>query len=534
MRTANYDYVVVGGGSSGAIVGSRLAEGGAKVLLLEAGGTDRRPDVLIPAGVVSAYQRLNWKYPVEPDPTRTNSPEAWMAGKVLGGGGSINSCVYVRGNRADFDGWAKLGCSGWDYDSVLPSFKRMESWERGANEYRGGDGPISVKLQGYRDQANLAYLESALQAGHPRTEDYNGAIQDGVDLIQVNHRQRGTRSQASREYLRSVAPKGNLTVQKKAMVHRVLFDGDRAIGVEYRLDGKLERARVREEVILCAGSLSSPKILMLSGIGPRDTLNEFDIDVVHVNPGVGANLHDHAFLMQRWHANIPTANKMRASTLLKGLRDYALYGSGMLAITMVQVQVMHKTDPARETPDLQLQFVPVAITRGVDEDGAFNVQPAKYDGFLASSTLLHPRARGTVSLRSSDPEAPPLINYQYLAEEEDVRDIISGAWEVRRIMEQPAIADLIGEPFEPEAMCRTDADWKQYAREYVTSSYHPVGTCKMGNDDRSVVDPELRVNGVKGLRVADASIMPTVTSGNTNAPAMMIGERAAELILRSA
>lgn len=530
MDTDHYDYVVVGGGSSGAIVSSRLAEAGAKVLLLEAGGTDRRLDVLIPAGVVSAYQRLNWKYPMDPDPTRTNKPEAMMAGKVLGGSGSINSCVYVRGNRADFDGWAKLGCSGWDYESVLPSFKRLESWEGGPDDYRGGDGPISVKRQGYRDRANMAYLQAALQAGHPRTEDYNGALQDGVDLIQVNHR-RGTRSSSSREYLRSVAPKRNLTIRTKATAHRVLFEGDRATGVEYRLRGRLHRAHIRHEVVVCAGAISSPKLLQLSGIGPRRELGKLGIDVLRDCPGVGANLHDHAFLMQRWHAKIPTPNKIRASTLLKGIRDYAVYGAGMFATTMVQVQAMHRTDPSLEASDLQLQFVPLAITRDVDEDGAFNVQPAKYDGFLSSSSLLHPRTRGQVMAHSADPEEAPRISYQYLADHDDLRDIITGAHAVRDIMAQPAIGDLIGDPFEPEVKCRTDADWEKHAKQYVTTSYHPVGTCKMGIDDMAVVDPELRVHGVNGLRVADASIMPTITTGNTNAPTMMIGERAAHLIM---
>jgi choline dehydrogenase len=525
-----YDYVVVGGGSSGAVVASRLAAGSARVLLLEAGGSDKRLDVLIPAGVASAYKRANWMYPAQPDPSRTNSPEAWMAGKVMGGGGSINSCVFVRGNRADYDGWAKLGCTGWDYQSLLPSFKRMESWEGGPDEFRGSGGPISVGVQSDRGQANMAYLRAAQQAGHPPTADYNGAVQDGVGLVQVNHR-RGIRSQASREYLRRVAPKDHVVVRTKAVARRVLFERDRAIGVEYEHDGKIKHAGVSSEVILSAGSLASPKLLMLSGVGRREELAKWGIEVVHDSPGVGANLHDHPYLMQRWHSRIPTINKMRVGMVARGIRDYLLHGTGMLAVTMVQVQVMHRTDPSLDWPDLQLQFVPFAITRDVDDQGMFNVQPAKDEGFLSSSTFLRPRTRGRVGLRSASPKDSPLIEYQFLTDPDDVRDVVKGIKAVQEIMAQPAMAELVNGQFDPERSCRTDADWEQYARSMVTPSYHPVGTCKMGVDDLAVVDPELRVHGVRGLRVVDASIMPAITTGNTNAPSMMIGERAAELLL---
>jgi len=525
------DYAVIGGGSSGSVIASRLAEACTQVLLLEAGGTDRRPDVLIPAGVASAYAKANWKYPAEPDPSRTGSPEAWMAGKVMGGSGSINSCVFVRGNRADYDGWAKLGCTGWDYESVLPSFKRMETWERGTDDYRGGSGPISVAVQSNREQANMAYFEAARQAGYARNPDYNGAAQDGVSLVQVNHR-RGTRSQSSREYIRRVAPQSQLTVRTKAVVQRILFEGDRAVGVEYRHDGTTKRVGVRDEVILSAGTLASPKVLMLSGVGPREELSRVGIDVAHATPGVGRNLNEHMYLMQRWHSKIPTINKLRVGTVLRGLRDYLWQGSGMLAMTMVQVQVMARTDPALASPDVQLQFVPFAITRDVDENGMFNVQPAKDEGFLSSSTFLHPRWRGRVTLPSADPEDPPRIEHQLLGDPDDLRDVLAGVRAVHEIMAQPAMAEITAGQFEPEASCRTEADWEGYARSYGTPSYHPVGTCKMGVDDEAVVDPELRVHGLRGLRVVDASIMPKVTTGNTNAPSMMIGERAAAFILQ--
>ena len=525
-----FDYVVVGGGSSGSVVAALLGAAGADVLLLEAGGSDRRIDVRIPAAVGIAYQKANWKYPAEPDPSRTGNPEAWMAGKVMGGGGSINSCVFVRGNRADYDGWAKQGCTGWDYDSVLPSFKRLETWEGGGDEFRGGSGPISVNVQTNHGQANMAYVDACLQAGYQLNPDYNGANQDGVGLTQVNHR-RGTRSQASREYLRRVAPRGRVAVRTHSYVYRILLERGAAVGVQYRHKGTVRNATAREEVVISAGSIGSPRLLQLSGIGPRTTLLDAGVETVLHLPGVGENLHEHPYLMQRWRARIPTINKMRIGTAIKGVVDYVHNGSGLLAMTMVQVQCMARTDPALESPDLQLQFVPFAITRAVDENGMFNVQQAKEEGFLASSTFLRPRTRGSITIRGSAPDAMPRISYQFLAHPDDFRDCLRGLREVQRVMAQPAMAKITDGQLEPEAHCSTDADWEDYVRRTVTPSYHPVGTCKMGVDDLAVVDPELRVHGIANLRVADASIMPTITTGNTNAPSMMIAERAAELIL---
>ncbi|MFI5886092.1 GMC family oxidoreductase [Streptomyces sp. NPDC051554] len=531
MTDEVFDYVVVGGGSAGSVVAGRLAAAKAKVLLLEAGGTDRRRlEILVPAGVAVAYQKANWKYAAEPDPSRGSRPEAWMAGKVMGGGGSINSCVYVRGNRADYDGWAELGCTGWDYASVLPAFRRIETWEGGEDDYRGGSGPISVTTQSNRGEANMTFVEAAKQAGHTETPDYNGATQEGIGLAQVNHR-RGTRSSASREYVKRVAPKGFLTVRTEAMAHRVLIEGRRAVGVEYEQGGRVKRARVREEVILSAGTIATPKLLMLSGIGPRAHLKEHGIDAVLDLPGVGGNLHEHAFLMQRYHSKIHTFNKPRIGDIAGGLKDYVLHGTGVLAMTMVQVQVMARTDPSLASPDVQLQFTPLAITRDVDENGMFNVQPAKDEGFLASSTFTHTRYRGRISLRSADPKAGPRIEMQLLGHPDDLRDTLRGARLIREIMEQPAMKAITNGHFSPESECETDADWEAYAREYAVPSYHPVGSCKMGVDDAAVVDTELRVRDIDGLRVVDASVMPKVTTGNTNAPSMMIGERGADFVL---
>jgi choline dehydrogenase len=535
MTEEIFDYIVVGGGSAGSVVASRLAAASASVLLLEAGSTDRRRlDILIPAGVARAYQKSNWKYPAEPDPSRGNRPEAWMAGKVMGGGGSINSCVFVRGNRADFDGWAAMGCAGWDYDSVLPAFKRIETWEGGESRYRGGRGPISVVTQSNRGQANQAYFEAAKQAGYPETADYNGEVQEGVAFAQVNQR-RGTRSSASREFIKRVAPKKFLTVRTQAMAHRVVLEGRQAVGVTYERGGATRSARARQEVILCGGTIASPKLLMLSGIGPAAELREHGIEVACDLPGVGENLHEHAYLMQRYVSTIHTFNKPRIGDVAAAARDYLLHGTGVLALTMVQVQVMAKSDPALPSPDVQLQFVPIAITRDVDENGMFNVQSAKIEGFLSSSTFTQTRYRGRIGLRSADPAAPPRIEMQLLGHPDDLRDTLRGMEMVHEIMAQSAMKELTKGQFSPEAECRSQAQWEAYARDYSVPSYHPVGTCRMGSDDRAVVDPgSLRVHGVQNLRVIDASVMPKITTGNTNAPTMMIAERGADLILAGA
>ncbi|ORA11664.1 GMC family oxidoreductase [Mycobacterium arosiense] len=533
MSTDMHDYVIVGGGSAGSVVAGRLADTGADVVLLEAGGTDRRPDVVIPAGVISVYKTANWRYVPEPDPSRDGSTEAWPAGRILGGGGSINATVFVRGNPADFDSWAEAGAKGWDYASVLPYFRRLENWNGAPSQYRGAGGPIDVGEHTMHHAANTEFVQAAQQAGHSWNPDYNGATQDGVGHVQVNQG-RGVRSSASRRHLREGGGRRKADVRLHALGYRILFDRNRAVGVEYRRRGTSERVYARHEVIVSTGSIASPRLLMLSGIGPTDELKKHNIDIHTVLPGVGHNLQEHPAVMQRWSTSMATLNTISARTGLRMLAEYARQRTGPLAATVFHEQVMHKTRDNLAAPDIQIAFANFATTREIDNNGAMKVKPSREAGFLVSTLFLHPRARGRILLRSNSSTARPVIEHSLLGIPDDVRDIIAGMAEARRIMAHAPINAHVGDMFEPENRCHTDEDWLRFTEQNVTYGAHPVGTCKMGVDEMAVVDPELRVHGVEGLRVIDASVIPTSPTGNTNAPTMMIGERGGDLILGNA
>lgn len=533
MTEDSFDYIVVGGGSGGSTVAGRLAEAGARTLVLEAGGTDRRPDVAIPAGLPLVYRTCNWKYVPEPDPTRNGSTEAWPAGRILGGGGSINATVFVRGNPADFDNWAQLGATGWDYQSVLPDFRRMENFSGGASEYRGGAGPISVGYQTISHPANEPFIAAATTAGHVFTDDYNGARQIGVGRVQVNQRN-GLRSQASREYLRRLDVRTRLTVRTHAYVTGLIFSGRRVIGVEYRRRGNSHRAYCTEEVILAAGSLATPRLLLLSGIGPAEHLRDLGIEL-HANvPGVGRNLQEHPAVMQRWVSRVPTINELGPVGALRAAVQYAIHREGLLAATVYQAQVIHKSSDALASPDIQIGFGCFSTERVVSSDGKVKVQPTRKAGLQVTTNFLHPRHRGRVELRNCDPQASPVIRHHLLGTEADTRDLLNGMAEARRIMAEPAMRDFVADQFDLERACRTEEDWLDFVRANVTNGAHPVGTCAMGSGDAAVVDPQLRVRDIEGLRISDASVMPSLPSGNTNAATMMIGERAAHEILYSA
>ncbi len=530
MSNEYFDYIVVGAGSGGSTVAGRLAESGARVLVLEAGGSDRRPDVLIPAGLPVTYETANWKYAAEPDPTRHGLRQSWPAGRIVGGGGSINATVFVRGNPTDFDGWAASGATGWDYASVLPDFRRMESWAGEQSSFRGNAGPVSVDYQSVRHVATEAFLAAAQHRGHQFTTDYNGESQLGVSHVQVNQR-RGVRSHASREYLRNLSHTPP-TVRTKSTVTKLLFAGNRAIGAEYLRHGQIHRVYADGEIVLAGGTLATPKLLLLAGIGPRDHLIDLGMDIRVDVPGVGANLQEHPAIMLRWVSKVPTANSMGPFGAASAVYEYATKRTGILAACIYQMQVLHKTSESLEAPDIQIGFGCFSTEKTLKEDGSIKILPTRQPGLQTTTVFLHPRYRGSVQLQSRDPLAGPRIEHHLLGTPEDTRDFMAGVRETRRIMADPAFDDFVDGLFEPERACTSDEDWLEFLRRSTTYGSHPVGTCAMGSGDDAVVDPQLRVRGIEGLRISDASVMPQITSGNTNAATMMIGERAAREILQ--
>jgi choline dehydrogenase len=525
-----FDYIVVGGGSAGSIVAGRLAQGGGQVLVLEAGGTDRRPEVAVPVGIPVAFKKHNWLYQVEADASRGGAVEKWPAGRVLGGSSSINAGVFVRGHRSDYDGWAAMGADGWGYESVLPAFRRMETWEDGPGQYRGGGGPIGVRRHRVPHVSNEAFIAAAQEAGHPFTPDYNGASLDGVGVSQAN--QRGHfRSQPAREYLRGVAPAENLEVRTDAVVERVVFEGERAVAVEYREGDTRRTVRARREIVLSAGAVGTPKLLLLSGIGPADELKELGIATVSDLPGVGRNLQDHAGVYLNFKALVPNLNTIGPLGVAKGVGSYLRSSSGFLAATLGQAQVMHRSDPGLEVPDVQLIFANFGIGRRQDRKGDFSVYIPREGSFQVSMLFLRPTPRGRVSLRSAAAADPPRIEYEVFADRSDLRAMAEGAAEACRLMSQPAMRGIADGLVGSGAGIRGRAMWEDWLLENAHGGSHGVGSARMGTDSEAVVGPDLSVHGVGGLRVADASVMPRTTTGNTNAPSMMIGERAAELIL---
>ena len=442
------------------------------MLVLEAGGTDRRPDVWIPAGVVSAYKLCNWKYVPEPDRSRGGLVEAWPAGRVLGGTGSINGTVFVRGNPADFDGWAKAGCPGWDHDSVLPYFKRLETWHGPADPQRGTDGPIQVGFHTMPHEAADRFLAAAVEAGHAHNPDYNAGAQEGVGVVQVNQR-RGVRSQSSRGHLRGLAGSGRITVRRKAFVGQVVFEGTRATGVEYLHRGRRRVAGAGREVIVAGGTLASPKILMLSGSVPPPTSAGTASRWSSTAPASAPTSGTTSEALQRWGTTLPTVNELGPSDGARAVAEYARRGSGPLSAVVFQVQVILRTRPELARPDIQLAFASFGIVREQGPDGMMKVQPAKQRSVMVTTALLTPRTSGRLSLRSADPAAPPVIAYEMLAEPDDVTDLMAGMAEARRIMAQPAIADIVGEPFDPERGCVTDDDWRQWVHSQATHGCTP-------------------------------------------------------------
>jgi choline dehydrogenase-like flavoprotein len=527
-----YDYVIVGAGSAGCVLAYRLtADPAIRVLLLEAGGRDRHPLIHVPIGLgkIWEHRMFDWGYDTEPEPRLDGRRIEAMRGKVLGGSSSINVMAYVRGHRGDYDRWAQKGCRGWSYTEILPYFKRCETWEKGENTWRGGDGPLSVIDSRNRDPLFDAWLDAARDADWPFTEDYNGKEQEGFGRSQWTIRN-GRRCSAAVAFLRPASRRPNLTVETHALATRVVLEGTRATGVEYARRGRLHRAAATREVLLAGGVFNTPQLLMLSGIGEPDHLREVGVEPRVSLPGVGRNLQDH-LSVDVHHARRgrgPFHAEMRLDrTALNMARAYLL-GTGPGTVLPSRLHAFLKTRRDLAVPDIQFLFRGAPARAHPWFPG---ITPAYEDSFGLRPVMLHPESRGVVRLRSADPSAPVRIVQNFLATEHDVRTIREGVTLGRDIASRNALDAFRGRETAPGPACRTDAEIDAFVRRTAITAHHPCATCAMGIDEDAVLDPALRVRGIEGLRVADASAMPDLVSGNINACVMMIAEKAADLVL---
>jgi choline dehydrogenase len=526
-----FDYVIVGAGSAGSALANRLsADAGVRVLLLEAGPPDRSPYVHVPAAIIKAVGNpsLDWCHLAEPDPSRAGKVDLWPAGRVLGGSSSINGMLYVRGAPQDFDDWAALGNDGWSYADVLPAFRRVEATPLGDAALRGRDGAVCV--QGLRSTHPLAavFARAAQERGLRWNDDYNGASQEGIAAPQVTQR-RGWRCSAARGYLRPARRRPNLRIETDAQVTRLTFDGRRCTGVEYRRGAGTHRARAAAETIVCAGALGSPRLLLLSGIGPAQELRALGLEVVADLPAVGANLCEHPEAMVSIDVNVPTYNtEINSPRIALHLANFLLFARGPATSPYPHSVAFVRSEPTRPRPDVQIMLGPYAFS--FTEAG---IVPYDRPAVSAAVNPSYPKARGRVRLRSPDAFAPPRIEHALLSEDEDVDALIRGSELCRRIFGAAAFDRHRLRERLPGPQVRTRDEWVDYLRRTAFLGYHPIGTCRMGPpaEPNAVVDARLRVRGVAGLRVADASVMPAPISGNTNAATMMIGERAAEFVL---
>ena len=525
-----FDFIVVGAGSAGAAVAHRLsADPSHRVLLLEAGPASH-PWSRIPIGFAELINNpaANWCYAAEPEASTNGRKLPVPRGRILGGSSSINGLVFVRGQARDYDTWAQMGNRGWSYSDVLPFFKRLESYEGGEDEFRGGDGPIRVTNPDERGPLYDALIAAAGQIGVPHNKDYNGAVQDGISMSQATIA-KGRRMSTAHCYLDPIRDRKNLTIVTGALTERLLLEGKRCVGVRYSIDGQTREARAAREVVVSAGTINSPQLLELSGIGQPERLKQAGVEVLHELKGVGENLRDHYAPRTRWAIDMPgmTYNdKARGLGLVKQALRYAFQRKGMLGIPAAPIRAFVRSREGLDAPDVLLGWVPMLYEPGY--------KLSRQSGVTCYAHAMRPESTGHVHIRAADARTAPAINFNFLSSSLDIEITIAAVRIARALMTAPAMAPLKVREMMPGPEKTTDAAILDWVKAVGETTYHPVGTCKMGSDPMAVVDQQLRVHGIEGLRVADASIMPTLISGNTNAPSIMIGEKAADMVLAAA
>jgi choline dehydrogenase len=529
---SEYDYVIVGAGSAGCVLANRLsADGKHSVLLLEAGPKDTNIWIHVPLGYGKLFKEnsVNWMYQTEPEPGLNGRQVFQPRGKVLGGSSSINGLLYVRGQHEDYDRWRQRGNAGWGYDDVLPYFRKAENQQRGADKYHGVGGPLPVSDSRHADPLSEAFVVAAAEVGIPTNPDFNGARQEGAGFFQTTTRL-GRRASTAFSYLRPARRRNNLQIETSALAQRILFEGRRARAVEYRQESRLRTAKARKEILVSSGAYNSPQLLQLSGVGPADLLKQHGIDIVLDAPGVGNDLQDHmqVRLVTRC-AKAVTLNDIvnhPVRRIWAGTK-YAALRKGPLTIAAGTSGAFFKTNPRLATPDIQIHFLPFSTDKMGEKLHSFS-------GFTASVCQLRPESRGSLRIKSADPTVPPEIRINYLATETDRAAFIEGIKILRKILAAPALQPYCVEEVYPGAKVVSDEALLDFCRSTGSTVYHPTSTCRMGNDPLAVVDQRLRVRGIESLRVVDASVMPDLMSGNTNAPTIMIAEKASDMILEDA